>query len=294
MTDPFNPTEDTTPPAEQADLPPDFASGSDTPPDTSDEVDLTATSFDLGQPAPDAAPISLDLPPLPDLPGLAPVPPESSWPLGDQTPAAPTTPPASVPPTPPASVPPAPPSAASFPPPPTPSYDVYQPQPQASAYGQQQTPYASAPYAQTPYTQATPGQQPYAPYGQPNAQPYQQAYYQMTRNIDPNRPGTPDSTTWACAAHWAAILTGFIAPLIIMLTKGNEDAYVRAQAAEALNFQITVTIAAMASGILCLAFIGFIMLPIVSILNIVFCIMGALAANRGEPYRYPINIRMVK
>ena len=40
--------------------------------------------------------------------------------------------------------------------------------------------------------------------------------------------------------------------------------------------------------------IGYVLLPIVSVLVIVFAVMGAIAANRGEEYHYPINWRLVK
>jgi len=42
-------------------------------------------------------------------------------------------------------------------------------------------------------------------------------------------------------SHLGGIVLGFLAPLIIMLTKGNESPYTKRHAVEALNFQITLT-----------------------------------------------------
>ncbi len=66
------------------------------------------------------------------------------------------------------------------------------------------------------------------------------------------------------------------------------------QAKEALNFQITVTIAMVISIILMVVIIGGILAPIVGIINLVFCIIAAVKANNGEAYRYPFTLRLIK
>jgi len=96
----------------------------------------------------------------------------------------------------------------------------------------------------------------------------------------------------ATLVHVLAIFTGFIGPLIIYLVK-EDDPFVRHHSAEALNFSISVTIAYIVSGILIIVLIGLILLPLVWIGALVFQIQAAMAANRGEWYRYPFNIRMV-
>lgn len=105
---------------------------------------------------------------------------------------------------------------------------------------------------------------------------------------------TSDDKTWAMLAHVGGIVIGFIAGLVVMLTKGKESDFVRANAVEALNFQITVTIAWVVSFILIFVLIGFLLMFVVWIGSLILMIMGGIAANKGERYRYPINIRMVK
>jgi uncharacterized protein len=80
----------------------------------------------------------------------------------------------------------------------------------------------------------------------------------------------------------------------VMLAQGPKSRFVRDQAVEALNFNITVLIAVIVSSLLILIIIGLVLLPIILIGWLVFTIIGAVTANDGRPYRYPINIRMVK
>jgi uncharacterized protein len=55
---------------------------------------------------------------------------------------------------------------------------------------------------------------------------------------------TPDEKTMGILSHILCLVGGFIAPLVIYLVKKDESAYVREQAKESLNFQITVLICA--------------------------------------------------
>lgn len=99
----------------------------------------------------------------------------------------------------------------------------------------------------------------------------------------------------AMLAHLLAIFTWFIGPLIIWLTQKDTSAFVDDQGKEALNFQITIGIAYIALGVLaCLTLgLGSILLPVVGIINLIFCILACVAANRGERFRYPFAIRLI-
>ena len=78
-----------------------------------------------------------------------------------------------------------------------------------------------------------------------------------------------------------------------MLTKGNESAFVRRQAVESLNFQLSMLIYAIVSAILILVLIGFLLMLVVAVMWLVFTIIGSIKASNGEDYRYPLTIRMV-
>ena len=118
-------------------------------------------------------------------------------------------------------------------------------------------------------------------------------------------PETPALSTevrrWAMLCHLAA-LTGLlgnglgflIGPLVVWLFKKEDDPFIDVQGKEAVNFQITMFIALIVSGLLMLILIGFALMAVVGIMMIVFPIIGALKANEGKDYRYPFSIRFIK
>jgi len=97
----------------------------------------------------------------------------------------------------------------------------------------------------------------------------------------------------AMIAHILGIVIGFVGPLIVYLTaKDKPFAYL--QSKEALNFQITVLIGWIAAGILSFVGIGFLLYGAIWVINLIFCIMAAMAASKGEDYKYPFALRLVK
>ena len=96
--------------------------------------------------------------------------------------------------------------------------------------------------------------------------------------------------------HLSGILLGFIVPLVIWLTNKDkpEKAWLNEQAKEALNFQILIAIAYVACTILVVILIGGLLLPVVWLVNLIFCILAGVAVNKGENYRYPFSLRLIK
>lgn len=105
-----------------------------------------------------------------------------------------------------------------------------------------------------------------------------------------------DDLNLAMLAHLGGIVLGFIPSLIIwLMNKDKADkAFINDQAKEALNFQITLMIGYIASGFLYIIFIGFILTLVLLLANLVLCLLAALAAKRGETYRYPFTLRLLK
>lgn len=109
----------------------------------------------------------------------------------------------------------------------------------------------------------------------------------------------PDARLWGMFAHLSA-LSGFfipfgnlIGPFVIWQIKKNTMPFVDDQGREALNFQITVTIAAVVSWVLVFVLIGFLLLPLVGLAALVLCIIAGVKANSGERYRYPFALRLL-
>jgi uncharacterized Tic20 family protein len=131
----------------------------------------------------------------------------------------------------------------------------------------------------------------------------------MTQNtppayVAPQPLSQSDERLWATLIHVGGILIGFISPLIGYLVLKDRSTFVREHSATALNFQITMAIAHLANiilgTILAVVTLG-LWLPIqwlialaIWVVTVVFSIIAAIAANKGELYRYPLSIRFVK
>jgi hypothetical protein len=118
------------------------------------------------------------------------------------------------------------------------------------------------------------------------------------RPVDSYLTGSPapteDERNAALLAHIGGIVIPILVPLLIMNGKGEKSAWVKAQAVEALNFQISVFIAYAACSVLTFACIGALLFPVVIIGAIVLGIIAGTKTHKGESYRYPLTLRLVK
>ncbi len=120
-------------------------------------------------------------------------------------------------------------------------------------------------------------------------------------NPTPAPPQNPEENTWAMLCHLAS-LAGFIlpgigsilGPLVVWLVKKDTMPLVDDQGKEALNFQITVMLAAIVCIPLFLVCVGVFLLSIVGILDLVFTVIAAIEASKGRAYRYPFALRLIK
>ncbi|KQM83698.1 DUF4870 domain-containing protein [Agromyces sp. Leaf222] len=112
--------------------------------------------------------------------------------------------------------------------------------------------------------------------------------YEQSPQLSPN-----DEKLWATLVHIGGIFFGFIPALIGYLVLKDKGPFVRAHTATALNFQITMTIAAIVSSILWLVVIGIFLSIAVAVIVVVFSIIAAVKANQGEAYSYPLTIKFV-
>jgi hypothetical protein len=114
-----------------------------------------------------------------------------------------------------------------------------------------------------------------------------------------NQP-SKDERTWAMLCHFSAFaglifpFGNFLAPLIIWLIKKEELEFVEDQGKEVFNFQISMTIYLLISGMLCFILIGIPILIGLVIFSFIITIIAAISANDGKSYRYPINLRLIK
>lgn len=103
---------------------------------------------------------------------------------------------------------------------------------------------------------------------------------------------TSEERVWGMLAHWLGLVTWLIGPSIVMGTKGRQSAFVRAQAVESLNFQITWTLALIAMPAIAIVTLGlggllYLIVPIM-------IIVGGFVALGGTVMRYPVCLRLIK
>lgn len=112
----------------------------------------------------------------------------------------------------------------------------------------------------------------------------------------PSGDAPQEDRTIGLLTHLSGIIAGFIVPLIIWLINKDkpEKSWLTDQSKEALNFQITLLIVYVIGIILSVILIGALINLIAWIACIVFSIIAGLAANKGEAYRYPFALRLIK
>ncbi|MGO4293420.1 DUF4870 domain-containing protein [Chitinophaga sp. RAB17] len=132
-----------------------------------------------------------------------------------------------------------------------------------------------------------------------------------------------DEHTWGTLVHLGGIIGMAVIPtvgniigvLVLWLIKRSESAFVDDQGKEAINFQITLSIAAVAVNLINNISNGFWsltnfwhytrgeafftwgwteLLGVIWLINIIFSIIAAVKANKGESYKYPLSLRLVK
>ena len=107
-------------------------------------------------------------------------------------------------------------------------------------------------------------------------------------------PPSKDDCNLAMLAHLLGTFTSFIGALIIWLVKKDDSPFVATEGAEALNFQITIALGWIIAAALSVILIGVLLYPVLFLANLILCILAAVSASKGRPYRYPLTLRLVR
>ena len=119
-------------------------------------------------------------------------------------------------------------------------------------------------------------------------------------------PGSPaplspaDERMWAMITHLSALpgslvlIGSVLAPLIIWQIQKDRSAFVDYHGKEAVNFQITMTIAATICFLLIFLLIGIALIWLVGAAWLALTIIAAVKAYNGVYYRYPFTFRFIK
>ena len=117
------------------------------------------------------------------------------------------------------------------------------------------------------------------------------------------RAGNPtqEERTWAMLAHLAAFAGlvlpcagNILGPLVIWLARREQSAFVAEQSREALNFNISVTLAAILCSVLVFVFIGILLGLALFVYWLAMTMLAGIRAGEGCAFRYPFTLRLVK
>lgn len=116
----------------------------------------------------------------------------------------------------------------------------------------------------------------------------------------PTRAITPDVRRLAMFCHLAGF-AGYLVPFgnvlavaVLWLLRRETDPFIDAHGREALNFQLSMLVYVLIAFSLLLAVIGLLMLPLLLLFQVVSMIEGAVQAQSGQPYRYPLTFRFLR
>lgn len=96
---------------------------------------------------------------------------------------------------------------------------------------------------------------------------------------------TGEDRILGAAAHIVAVPTLFVGPLVLMLLGGKRSEYVRRQAAEAVNFQVTL---------LLITIVTFGVGGLVYTVAWVLSAIAGIYALTGQTFRYPWILRLIR
>ena len=123
----------------------------------------------------------------------------------------------------------------------------------------------------------------------------------MAEDTPLNKEEDKQARIWGMLCHLTALLGmigipfgNIFGPLIVWLVKKNTYPFVNEQGRESLNFQLSMTIYAIAAALLIFVKIGMPLLLLVAGINFILVIIASIRAFNGETYTYPLAIRLIK
>jgi uncharacterized protein len=123
----------------------------------------------------------------------------------------------------------------------------------------------------------------------------------MTEDMPAAKEEDQQARIWGMLCHLTALFGmigipfgNIFGPLIIWLVKKNQYPYVNEQGKESLNFQLSMTIYAIAAALLIFIKIGMTLLLILAGINFILVILASIKTFQGETYIYPFKMQFIK
>ena len=129
--------------------------------------------------------------------------------------------------------------------------------------------------------------------GQASAETGVGAYY--------GQVSSPEERNWSMLLHLSALaglvtsgIGSILGPLIVWLIFRARSDMVDYHGKRALNFQISFFIYGLVAALSIIVLIGFLLLPVVIIVWLIWTILAAVRTSRGDPPGYILSIRFLK
>lgn len=103
-----------------------------------------------------------------------------------------------------------------------------------------------------------------------------------------------DDRNMALLCHILGLITNVLGPLILWLLMKDKSTFVDFHGKQAVNFQLTLILAYMASGVLVCVYIGILLVMATFAIQVIFTVLPAIKAYEGEDYVIPVAIPFLR
>lgn len=120
------------------------------------------------------------------------------------------------------------------------------------------------------------------------------------QSMPPSSLQTPDQRQMGLILHLSQLANviffpiGIVAPIVIWQTQKEKIPALDAHGKMVTNFMISMMIYGFISFVLMFVLIGFLTILAVMLIGVIFPIVGAIKANNGELWEYPLTIKFLK
>lgn len=144
--------------------------------------------------------------------------------------------------------------------------------------------------------------------GAMSEQEYQQAKETLLAKMKPAGAGfkqtldglASDANTWGMLIHlsqfcgYVVPFAGMVVPLVLWQLKNKDSEVIDQHGRAVMNWVITEILLGILFIPLCFVLIGIPLLMVLAIVGVIFPIIGAVKANKGEVWPYPGTIKFIK
>ncbi|MCK4815745.1 helix-turn-helix domain-containing protein [bacterium] len=120
--------------------------------------------------------------------------------------------------------------------------------------------------------------------------------YEELINIASNQQieDTQESKFWLPILHLSGLFLLLIPPLIIWFLKKDKIENIRIQGVDVINFQLSMLLIVIPSGILAFLVITIPIIIFIGVFSTVIIIINTIKVTNGQPYKYPMSIHFLK